>query len=55
MAFKTKAEIEGEWGFRWRYILRALQRYAAAPKLLDVGADGLDEATIYAVALGGSR
>ena len=38
MAFKTKAEIEGEWGFRWRYILRALQRYAAAPKLLDVGA-----------------
>ena len=19
MAFKTKAEIDGEWGFRWRY------------------------------------
>jgi 2-polyprenyl-3-methyl-5-hydroxy-6-metoxy-1,4-benzoquinol methylase len=38
MAFKKKADIEGEWGFRWRYILRALQRYTAAPKLLDVGA-----------------
>ena len=38
MAFKAKADIEGEWGFRWRYILTALQRYAAAPKLLDVGA-----------------
>jgi 2-polyprenyl-3-methyl-5-hydroxy-6-metoxy-1,4-benzoquinol methylase len=38
MAFKTRPEIEGEWGFRWRYILRALQRYTAAPKLLDVGA-----------------
>jgi SAM-dependent methyltransferase len=38
MAFKTKAEIEAEWGFRWRYILGALQRYAAGPTLLDVGA-----------------
>jgi 2-polyprenyl-3-methyl-5-hydroxy-6-metoxy-1,4-benzoquinol methylase len=38
MAFRTKTEIEGEWGFRWRYILRVLQRYTAAPKLLDVGA-----------------
>jgi 2-polyprenyl-3-methyl-5-hydroxy-6-metoxy-1,4-benzoquinol methylase len=38
MAFKTKTEVEGEWGFRWRYILRILQRYTAAPKLLDVGA-----------------
>ena len=38
MAFKTKAEIEGEWGFRWRYILSALKRLAATPKLLDVGA-----------------
>lgn len=38
MAFKTKAEIEGEWGFRWRHILNTLQRYTAAPKLLDVGA-----------------
>jgi 2-polyprenyl-3-methyl-5-hydroxy-6-metoxy-1,4-benzoquinol methylase len=38
MAFRTKAEIEGEWGFRWRYILSAIKRYAAAPKLLDVGA-----------------
>jgi 2-polyprenyl-3-methyl-5-hydroxy-6-metoxy-1,4-benzoquinol methylase len=37
MAFKTAAEIEGEWGFRWRYILRELQHYKAAPKLLDVG------------------
>ena len=38
MAFKTKAEIEGEWGFRWRYILSALKRHTAAKKLLDVGA-----------------
>jgi 2-polyprenyl-3-methyl-5-hydroxy-6-metoxy-1,4-benzoquinol methylase len=38
MAFKTKAEIEGEWGFRWRYILSALKRYEVGPKLLDVGA-----------------
>jgi len=38
MAFKTKAEIEGEWGFRWRYILRTIRRYTATPKLLDVGA-----------------
>jgi 2-polyprenyl-3-methyl-5-hydroxy-6-metoxy-1,4-benzoquinol methylase len=38
MAFKTKAEIEAEWGFRWRYILGALKRYRAGPTLLDVGA-----------------
>jgi 2-polyprenyl-3-methyl-5-hydroxy-6-metoxy-1,4-benzoquinol methylase len=38
MAFKTKAEIELEWGFRWRYILSTLKRHTAAPKLLDVGA-----------------
>jgi 2-polyprenyl-3-methyl-5-hydroxy-6-metoxy-1,4-benzoquinol methylase len=38
MAFKTKAEIEGEWGFRWRYVLRVLKRHTAASKLLDVGA-----------------
>lgn len=38
MAFKTRAEIEGEWGFRWRYVLRVLKRYMAAPRLLDVGA-----------------
>jgi SAM-dependent methyltransferase len=38
MAFKTKAEIEGEWGFRWRYILGALKRHTGARKLLDVGA-----------------
>ncbi len=38
MAFKTQAEIEGEWGFRWRYVLGALQRYGAGPTLLDVGA-----------------
>jgi len=38
MAFKSQAEIEAEWGFRWRYILRALTRHTAAPKLLDVGA-----------------
>ena len=38
MAFKTKAEIEGEWGFRWRYCLKTLKNYTAASKLLDVGA-----------------
>jgi SAM-dependent methyltransferase len=38
MAFKTKADIDAEWGFRWRYVLRALRRYMAAPRLLDVGA-----------------
>jgi 2-polyprenyl-3-methyl-5-hydroxy-6-metoxy-1,4-benzoquinol methylase len=38
MSFKTKAEIEAEWGFRWRYILSAIKRYTVAPKLLDVGA-----------------
>jgi SAM-dependent methyltransferase len=38
MACKTQAEIEAEWGFRWRYILGALQRYGAGPTLLDVGA-----------------
>jgi len=38
MALRTQVEIEGEWGFRWRYVLRSLQRYATAPKLLDVGA-----------------
>jgi 2-polyprenyl-3-methyl-5-hydroxy-6-metoxy-1,4-benzoquinol methylase len=38
MAFKTQAEVEGEWGFRWRYILSRLKHYTAAPKLLDVGA-----------------
>jgi 2-polyprenyl-3-methyl-5-hydroxy-6-metoxy-1,4-benzoquinol methylase len=38
MAFKTRAEIDGEWGFRWRYILRAVKRHMATPKLLDVGA-----------------
>lgn len=38
MAFKTKAEIEAEWGFRWRYILRAIKRYAPTARILDVGA-----------------
>jgi 2-polyprenyl-3-methyl-5-hydroxy-6-metoxy-1,4-benzoquinol methylase len=38
MAFRTRAEIEGEWGFRWRYILGALKRRGTGPKLLDVGA-----------------
>jgi SAM-dependent methyltransferase len=37
MAFKTRAEIEGEWGFRWRHILGVLTRHGAGPKLLDVG------------------
>ena len=38
MALPSRAAIEGEWGFRWRYILRTLRRYAATPRLLDVGA-----------------
>jgi 2-polyprenyl-3-methyl-5-hydroxy-6-metoxy-1,4-benzoquinol methylase len=38
MAFKTRPEIEAEWGFRWRYVLRTLQPHTARPKLLDVGA-----------------
>lgn len=38
MAFKDRAAIESEWGFRWRYILRALRRYSERPHLLDVGA-----------------
>ena len=38
MAFKTRAAIESEWGFRWRYILQAIKRYAVAPRVLDVGA-----------------
>lgn len=38
MAFKDRAAIESEWGFRWRYILRALRRYTERPLLLDVGA-----------------
>jgi 2-polyprenyl-3-methyl-5-hydroxy-6-metoxy-1,4-benzoquinol methylase len=43
MAFKTKAAIEGEWGFRWRYILGAIKRHTRAShtgptRLLDVGA-----------------
>lgn len=38
MAFKNRAEIEGEWGFRWRYILQTLKDRKAGPKLLDVGA-----------------
>jgi 2-polyprenyl-3-methyl-5-hydroxy-6-metoxy-1,4-benzoquinol methylase len=38
MAFKSRAAVELEWGFRWRYILQALKRYTAAPRVLDVGA-----------------
>jgi 2-polyprenyl-3-methyl-5-hydroxy-6-metoxy-1,4-benzoquinol methylase len=38
MAFKSKAAVETEWGFRWRYILRALKRYTPTPRVLDVGA-----------------
>jgi 2-polyprenyl-3-methyl-5-hydroxy-6-metoxy-1,4-benzoquinol methylase len=39
MAFKTKAEAEAHWGFRWRHILRTLQRYTPlGVRLLDVGA-----------------
>jgi 2-polyprenyl-3-methyl-5-hydroxy-6-metoxy-1,4-benzoquinol methylase len=38
MAFKNKADIEGEWGFRWRYILRVIKRYAPQARVLDVGA-----------------
>jgi SAM-dependent methyltransferase len=38
MAYKDKADIEQEWGFRWRHILRTLRHYTGAPRALDVGA-----------------
>jgi 2-polyprenyl-3-methyl-5-hydroxy-6-metoxy-1,4-benzoquinol methylase len=38
MAQKSTADIERHWGFRWRHILRTLQRYIARPRILDVGA-----------------
>jgi 2-polyprenyl-3-methyl-5-hydroxy-6-metoxy-1,4-benzoquinol methylase len=38
MSMPDKAAIEGEWGFRWRYILKTLQRHAKGPRVLDVGA-----------------
>jgi SAM-dependent methyltransferase len=38
MIYQDKADIEQEWGFRWRHILSTLQRYTDAPRLLDVGA-----------------
>lgn len=38
MSFADKAEIESEWGFRWRYILGRLKRYIERPRILDVGA-----------------
>lgn len=38
IAFKNRAEVEYNWGFRWRHILRRLLRYDRCPSVLDVGA-----------------
>jgi 2-polyprenyl-3-methyl-5-hydroxy-6-metoxy-1,4-benzoquinol methylase len=38
MAYENKADIEQQWGFRWRHILRRLKRHTDAPRVLDVGA-----------------
>jgi 2-polyprenyl-3-methyl-5-hydroxy-6-metoxy-1,4-benzoquinol methylase len=38
LATRDKAEIEAEWGFRWRYLLDMIRRYADNPRVLDVGA-----------------
>lgn len=39
MVHKTRAGIELEWGFRWRYILQLIRRFAPlASTVLDVGA-----------------
>jgi SAM-dependent methyltransferase len=36
--FTDRAAIDEKWGFRWRYILKALQRHVKPGKLLDIGA-----------------
>lgn len=38
MSFPDKTAIDREWGFRWRYVLRTVRRYASQPRILDVGA-----------------
>jgi 2-polyprenyl-3-methyl-5-hydroxy-6-metoxy-1,4-benzoquinol methylase len=38
LARKTLAEIDEEWGFRWRYILRRIDNRVETLSLLDVGA-----------------
>ncbi len=38
MSFADRTEIDRQWGFRWRYVLRAIRRYASTPRVLDVGA-----------------
>jgi 2-polyprenyl-3-methyl-5-hydroxy-6-metoxy-1,4-benzoquinol methylase len=41
LAFQDKSEVERQWGFRWRYVLRALKRYVKSAeqlRILDVGA-----------------
>lgn len=38
MAYQNRADIEQEWGFRWRHILSTLKHYSDGPRVLDVGA-----------------
>ncbi len=38
MSFAGREQIEAQWGFRWRYVLRRLERYSERPRILDVGA-----------------
>jgi 2-polyprenyl-3-methyl-5-hydroxy-6-metoxy-1,4-benzoquinol methylase len=38
MAYQDVAHVEEEWGFRWRYILRAIAARIPKPRILDVGA-----------------
>jgi len=38
MALADRPAIDGQWGLRWRYILRAIHRHARSPRILDVGA-----------------
>jgi len=38
MALKDRSAIDREWGFRWRYVLKTVQRYSPGSRLLDVGA-----------------
>jgi 2-polyprenyl-3-methyl-5-hydroxy-6-metoxy-1,4-benzoquinol methylase len=38
MAYDSAADIEAEWGFRWRYILRSIRALHNGDALLDIGA-----------------
>jgi 2-polyprenyl-3-methyl-5-hydroxy-6-metoxy-1,4-benzoquinol methylase len=38
IASRNKEDVELEWGFRWRYILRRLSSILPEPRILDVGA-----------------